>query len=120
MRSMYGTYPEYHTSLDDLTLATPQGLAGAYEALSRCLSLLERNRTYRATVLGEPQLSKRNLYPTVSRAGNYADETRMLKDILVYSDGNHDLIALADRLGRPAWIVADGCERLHTAGLLTF
>lgn len=120
MRSMYGTYPEYHTSLDDLKLVTPKGLAGAYEALSLCLTTLEQNRSYRATVLGEPQLSKRNLYPTVSRAGDYADETRMLKDILAYSDGNHDLIALAERLNRPAWLVARGCERLHAAGLLAY
>ncbi|MBK8008150.1 MAG: hypothetical protein IPK23_06725 [Rhizobiales bacterium] len=68
----------------------------------------------------EPQLSKRNLYPTVSRTGDYADETRMLKDILAYSDGNHDLIALAERLNRPAGVVARSCERLHAAGLLTY
>ncbi len=120
MRSMYGTYPEYHTSLDDLKLVTSKGLAGAYEALSLCLTTLEQNRNYRATVLGEPQLSKRNLYPTVSRTGDYADETRMLKDILAYSDGNHDLIALAERLNRPAGVVARSCERLHAAGLLTY
>lgn len=119
MRSMYGTYPEYHTSLDDLRLITPKGLAGGYEALALCLSVLEQSRSYRATVLGEPQLGKRNLYPTVSRAGDYADETRMLKDILAYSDGNHDLIALAERLNRPAWVVVRGCERLRAAGLLT-
>lgn len=118
MRSMFGEYPEYHTSLDNLDFVTPEGLAGGYKALRTCIEVLEANRVYRATVIGEPQLGKRNLYPDVSRHGSYGEDTRLLKDTLAYCDGNHDLVALAGRIGRPAWIVAEACERLRAAGLL--
>ncbi len=101
MRSKYGTYPEYHTSLDDLTLISPQGLAGAFGALQRCISLLEANFTYRTTCLGEPQLGRRGLYPTLSQRGSGL-EVQTMMNILTYADGHRDLVSLAERIGVPA------------------
>jgi aminopeptidase-like protein len=101
MRSKYGTYPEYHTSLDNLDLISPQGLAGALGALQRCISLIEANATYRATCLGEPQLGRRGLYPTLSQRGSGL-EVQTMMNILAYADGQRDLIALAERIGVPA------------------
>jgi aminopeptidase-like protein len=118
MRSKYGTFPEYHTSLDNLDLVTPQGLDGGFEAIRRFLETMEGNYHYRATVIGEPQMSKRNLYPSVSRSGSYDEKTRLLKDVLAYCDGSHDVIALAERLGQPAWSVMDACRQLEGAGLV--
>jgi aminopeptidase-like protein len=87
--------------------------------LQRCLETLEENYVYRATTLCEPQLGKSNLYPQVSRHGSYDEETRLLKDVLAYCDGEHDLVALADRIRRPASDVAAACRRLRSVGLLT-
>ena len=117
MRSKYGTYPEYHTSLDNLSLVTPQGLAGSYTVLKRCLEILERNYVYRAVLPCEPQLGKRGLYPNLStRQSGFSVRTMM--NVLAYADGNHDLIALADRINADALECAGIAERLVAEGLL--
>ena len=97
MRSKYGCYPEYHTSADDLTLVTPDGLEGAYMAIRRCLEILEVNRIWRAPVLCEPQLGKRGLYPTTSTRDS-ADSTRTMMNLLAYADGKQDLLSIAETI----------------------
>ncbi|HVF39113.1 MAG TPA: DUF4910 domain-containing protein [Gemmatimonadaceae bacterium] len=117
MRTRYNSYPEYHTSLDDLTLITPSGLEGAYTALSRCIELLERNRTYRVTTPCEPQLGKRGLYPTLStRGAGYV--VRSITNVLAYCDGTRDLVGLAELTGIGPEEVVEIAERLAGAGLL--
>ncbi|KAA5605338.1 DUF4910 domain-containing protein [Roseospira marina] len=96
MRSRYGAYPEYHTSADDLSLVTPDGLAGGFAVLRDALALLERYGYYRVTTPCEPQLGKRGLYPTLSTKESGA-QVRTMMNVIAYCDGRHDLIALAER-----------------------
>ncbi len=117
MRTRYNSYPEYHTSLDDLTLVTPDGLAGGYAALERCLKLLELNEVYTATQLCEPQLGKRGLYPDLSTRGSGLS-ARVMTNLLAYADGNLDLIGIADAIGVEGSVVADAAKVLLDAGLL--
>jgi aminopeptidase-like protein len=106
MRSKYGEYPEYHTSLDDLVLVTPQGLAGGLEALRRSIFCLEANDFYRATFACEPQLGKRGLYPNISTR-NSARHVANMMHVLAYADGTRDLLDIAEIIGVPLWHLTD-------------
>jgi aminopeptidase-like protein len=95
MRSKYGTYPEYHTSLDDMSLISPAGLGGAFGIYRDVLTLLEHNDLYRVTTVCEPRLGIRNLYPDLS-SSEKAEDARMILNLLAYADGKHDLVDLCD------------------------
>jgi len=120
MRTKYGTYPEYHTSNDNLSFVTPTGLLGGYEPLQLCISALEENYIYESVILGEPQLSRRNLYPTIgaSRYGDTATLPKTILNILTYCDGAHDLISIADRIDMPIWEVLEVIDLLKNEGLV--
>ena len=118
MRSKYSTYPEYHTSLDDLTLVTPKGLQGAFDVVRECIEVIEGNRTYRAVCLGEPQLGKRGLYPTLSQRNNTAYATKTIVDMLAYADGENNLLDIAEILGVPATSLFETVKLLLDAGLI--
>ena len=118
MRTKYGVYPEYHTSLDNLELVTPSGLQGTHDLLKECLETLEMNPAYRAVNVGEPQLGKRGLYPTLSRKGSAGYSVRMLLDILAYSDGSNDVASLEELLHIPADELRPAIQVLLDAGLI--
>jgi aminopeptidase-like protein len=117
MRSKYRTYPEYHTSLDDLDLVTPAGLQGGFTALRSCLELLERNARYRTTCLGEPQLGRRGLYAPIGTADPHRSVADLL-DVLAYSDGTRDLIDLVGLLAIPPSRIYQLVDTLVEEGLL--
>lgn len=116
-RSRFLDFPEYHTSYDNLQLISAAGMQGSFEVMRECLLLLEHNYRYGATCLGEPQLGRRGLYPTVSKKKSY-DEVKPMMHLLAYADGKLDLIALSDRLKRPAAVLIPIVDKLLGAGLL--
>ena len=118
MRTRYNSYPEYHTSLDNLAVVTPAGLQGGFEALRKTINLIEHNHVYKATTPCEPQLGKRGLYPTLStRGAGYA--VRAMTNILAYADGTRDLVDLADYIGVSPEEAVETAEKLAAAGLLS-
>lgn len=117
MRSKYGTYPEYHTSLDDLSLISAQGLGGAYEIYRQVLTLLEHNIRYRVTTLGEPRLGIRNLYPDLQRK-EVSDDVVPILNLLTYADGDRDLIGLCDIARVPFLQAIPLLQALHREGLV--
>lgn len=116
-RSKYHIYPEYHTSADNLDIISPDGLAGTYDVMRQCIDALEHNRKYRITTIGEPQLGKRGLMPTMSSKETYRD-TLIMKDVCAYADGSNDLIDLAKWTNKPIKYIIPVVEKLKEKGLL--
>lgn len=94
-RTKFGEYPEYHTSLDNLDVISPEGLKGGYDILCEVISVLEKNNYYKAKVLCEPQLGRRGLFPTLTTEEN-RKTVRSLIDFIAYADGSNDLIDIAE------------------------
>ena len=103
MRTKYGEYPEYHTSLDNLeNVVTQQGLDGGYWIIRRALEAIEQNKKYKAIVYCEPQMGKRGLYPTLStKISN--EQVRLMMDFISLCDGGSSLVEIANRLNVPIW-----------------
>lgn len=97
MRSKYREYPEYHTSLDDLSLISPRGLHESLQLYKRCLRILEKNHRPQACFPCEPQLGRRGLYPTLSTR-NSGQTVRNIKNLLTYADGTRDLLEIAETI----------------------
>jgi aminopeptidase-like protein len=117
MRSKFGTYPEYHTSLDDLDLISPEGLAGGFQIVTECIRLLEAVGPYQVTTIGEPHLGARGLYPTLSTTETHR-VVRTMMNLIAYSDGVNDLIAVADLLDLDARDLIGTVDELVDAGVL--
>jgi|MDSY01.1.fsa_nt_gb aminopeptidase-like protein len=118
-RSKYEEYPEYHTSLDTLgEVVTPKGLDGGYWVIRKALELIEKNKKFKVTVLGEPQMGKRGLYPSMS-IKNIDDQTFLMMNFISYCDGKTSLLDIADKLNIPVWDLYEIIDKLETHNLIT-
>jgi aminopeptidase-like protein len=118
MRSVWGTFPEYHTSADNLDFIRPPQLAESLRVCAAILDVLEHNRYYRnQSPYGEPQLGRRNLYQSTGGDTPGADISARLW-VLNLSDGEHSLLDIAERSGIPFTALSDAAELLCQNGLL--
>lgn len=118
MRTKYGKYNEYHTSLDTLgSVVTAEGLEGGFNAISKAITVLENNCYPKVTVLCEPQMGKRGLYPTLSKMTN-TESPRLTMNILTWSDGRRSLMEIADLCGEPLWQILPIFKKLREHGLI--
>ena len=103
MRTKYGIYKEYHTSLDDLeNVVTSEGLKGGYEMLKLAIETFEADCYPKSKVLGEPQLGKRGLYPNISTKES-GKSVRLMMNLITWSDGTLSLIDIAEKCNEPVW-----------------
>lgn len=96
-RSKYGTFPEYHTSLDNFKLVTIKGLTGGFNVAKESIKLLLNYKFPKTRFMCEPQMGKRGMYPLVS----LPYKKKSLKNIMnfiQYSDGKNHLERISDIL----------------------
>jgi len=103
MRGVHGTFPEYHTSADNLDFVTSESLGQSYAMIETLLDLLDGDRTYRRVDgRGEPQLGRRGLYRAIAGQREAGGATQMdLLWFLNLADGRHSLLDMAIRADVP-------------------
>lgn len=119
MRSPNGTFPQYHTSADNLDFVTPDALEESLDVLIDVLGVLERNVVYdRVDGRGEPQLGRRGLYRAISGQKDQAAAQMALLWLLNQADGQQSLLDIADHAGVPFEQLALAAEAARKADLI--
>ena len=119
LRTKYGIYPEYHTSLDNLeNVVTPKGLDGGYWAIRKAIEAIERNKKYKITNLCEPQMGKRGLYPTLSTKESN-EEVDLMMNCISLCDGQTSLLEIAEYLNLPIWDLYELVDKLESHSLIS-
>jgi len=118
-RTPYGTFPEYHTSADNVSFVHSRSLGESLFACINIVSILEQNRTYLNTnPKCEPQLGERNLYHSIGGGtDNKATELAMLW-VLNLSDGKHSLLEIAESSRLRFEVIGRAASTLKEHGLL--
>ena len=63
---MFREYKEYHTSLDNLDIVSPESLESSFNIVDSLIKHIEDQPIFVSSTIGEPFLSKRNLYAGIS------------------------------------------------------
>jgi aminopeptidase-like protein len=98
MRTMYGKYPEYHTSGDNKDFISFDAMEKSVSKYLEVIELIEKNEKYiNKMPFCEPQLGKRGLYPTLGSQKGTQDFVTAMMWILNLSDGENDLITISEK-----------------------
>lgn len=120
MRSMYGTFKEYHTSLDDKHYISFDSIQQSISDLYDVVRILENNVRYQNLFpMCEPQLGKRGLYPTVSAPNARTSVIDAIMWILNYSDGHYSLFDILKKSGLALDDILQARDLLLKNGIIT-
>ena len=118
-RSQFATFPEYHTSADDLDFIKAEHLAGSWRMIVSALDIIENDWLPESTnPKCEPQLGRRGLYAALGGHRQGAGKSMALLWILNLADGRHSLLDIAERANLPFAVIAEAARLLWKAGLL--
>ena len=118
-RSTYGSYPQYHTSADNLELVRPECLEQSLRLLLEGVSILERNRKLvNLNPKCEPQLGRRGLYSLIGGHNEGQKLQLAMLWVLNQSDGLKTLLEVARASNLPFDLVHEAAVALAQANLV--
>ena len=119
MRSRHGEYPEYHTSADNLEFIKADSMNDTLVTVINAIEVFENNCIYiNLKPKCEPRLAKYGLYNDCGGQRNSKFDELVYLWILHLSDGNNDLLSIAEKSGIPFCIVLQAARELRSCGLL--
>ena len=119
-RSTYGSYPQYHTSADNLTLVRPECLEQSLRLLLQGVSILERNcRLLNLNPKCEPQLGRRGLYSLIGGHNEGQKLQLALLWVLNQSIGLKTLLEIAQASDLPFDLIHEAAVALAHADLVS-
>lgn len=119
-RSAFGTFPEYHTSADNMDFISADNLNDSFNILMQIIDINENNWTpFSLCPKGEPQLGRRGLYGSVGGDSNIVKDTMPLLWVLNLADGEHSLLDIAERSGYSFSEISAAARILQSSELLT-
>jgi len=119
MRTPNGEFPEYHTSADNLDFVSPEELAESLHFVTEILTILEENETLiNQHPFCEPQLGDRGLYRAFGQHDDRGRFQEAVMWVLNLADGNHDLLAIAERGNLPMSLICEAADVLREHKIL--
>ncbi|MCB8977315.1 MAG: DUF4910 domain-containing protein [Ardenticatenaceae bacterium] len=118
-RTSYGRFPEYHTSADNLEFVRPLYLADSLKKYLAVFDVLENNKYFfNCQPYGEPRLGKRGLTGAFGGGKDAQSIEKALLWVLNFSDGENNLLDIAERAELPFSTVKEAASALIKVGLL--
>ena len=119
MRSPHGSFPEYHTSADNLDFVRPENITTSLDAYRQVIEVLEGNGSYlNLNPKCEPQLGRRGLYNAVGADSHQKLDQMALLWVLNLSDGAHSLLDVSEAANLPFREIKRAADALERCGLL--
>ena len=113
------TYPEYHTSKDNLKIISQKGLQESLEVFKNIIDAFELGLTPKTKIFCEPNLGKRGLYPTLSKKDSYENTTVQNRSNLIsYSNGINNIFKISKILNLELQILLEEYRRLKKEKIL--
>ena len=117
MRTKFGSYKEYHTSLDNFKIVSKKSLEDSFNYVLRILDFIENDFRIQTMVKGEPFYSKRNLFRKLGLKTQLDKYEWDLFNLPAYADGSY-LSDICNKIKRPPWELYKTIKILQKSNLL--